>query len=89
MDTGSGLTVPADLTLGRKVFFFDDPKGKILTGVIKSIGEGTCQVQVDRGPEKTVRWEVLVTDATRIHTARTEAAAGFKAPLAAPTLIKK
>jgi len=66
MKTGSGLEVPNDLTLGRKVFFFDDPKGIVLTGVIKSIGEGTCQVQVDRGPEKTVRWEVLVTDATKV-----------------------
>ena len=66
MKTGGGLEVPNDLTLGRRVFFFDEPKGAVQTGTIRSIGEGTCQVLVDRGPEKTVRWEVLVTDVTKV-----------------------
>jgi len=85
MKTGNGLEIPADFTLGRKVFFFDEPKGIVLTGTIKSVGEGTCQVQVDRGPEKTVRWEVLVTDATRIRTVRTEET---KAPVGVPSIVK-
>jgi len=69
MKTGSGLEVPSDLTLGRRVFFFDEPKGKVCVGTIRSIGEGTCQVSIDNGPEKTVRWEVLVTDVTKVRTA--------------------
>lgn len=60
MKTGNGLEIPAALTLGRTVFFLDEVKGTEMTGIIKSIGEGTCQVLVQRGPEKTVRWEALM-----------------------------
>ena len=80
MKTGNGLEIPAEFTLGRRVFFFDDPKGIVLTGVIQSIGEGTCQVQVDKGPEKTVRWEVLVTNATKVRGAAVEAQVSQPAP---------
>lgn len=80
MKTGNGLEVPNDLTLGRKVFFFDEPKGTVLTGSIVSIGEGTCQVLVDKGPEKTVRWEVLVTDATKVRVPSPASAPAPEAP---------
>jgi hypothetical protein len=63
MKTASGLVVPDGIVAGRHLFLWNAQKGIVQGGTVVSVGESTVQLQIDGGPEQTVRWTELHSDA--------------------------